>query len=291
PCREDRRGTVVRLDYGLWFCFIHASHSDGRGDLDSWSSGKTPVGALDYRLVECRGAGQLVCSHCLTLHGSGAMSGGQAWDRSSARLRLVVVFVHASHSDGRGDLDSSSSGLSSREPVLIFGRSALCRLWSAALAVCGGCFLPPKPIAIHQGPSAPSLLTWPPRTAPHLRKDHLKGPHRAVTLNEVSSSSLAACFRTGALILLRWTTMDITEQQVRPLSGVTYSVTSSRDFRAALRILTAVPKPSWTTRPTIKRRVNYLASQRTSERITPPVMRIRQGAFPGTIYQRYARSP
>ncbi|MQM18583.1 hypothetical protein Taro_051577 [Colocasia esculenta] len=38
------------------------------------------------------------------------MSGGQAWDRSPARLQLVVVFVHVSHSDGRGDLDSWSSG-------------------------------------------------------------------------------------------------------------------------------------------------------------------------------------
>ncbi|MQM06115.1 hypothetical protein Taro_038934 [Colocasia esculenta] len=41
--------------------------------------------------------------------GSRSVSGGQAWDRSPARLRLVVVFVHASHSDGRGDLDSWSS--------------------------------------------------------------------------------------------------------------------------------------------------------------------------------------
>ncbi|MQM07399.1 hypothetical protein Taro_040246, partial [Colocasia esculenta] len=62
------------------------------------------------RPSSCRGAGQLVRSHCLALHGSGAVSGGQAWDRSPARLRLVVVFVHASHSDGRGDLDSWSSG-------------------------------------------------------------------------------------------------------------------------------------------------------------------------------------
>ncbi|MQL76769.1 hypothetical protein Taro_009180 [Colocasia esculenta] len=80
------------------------------------------------RPSSCRGAGQLVRSHCLALHGSGAVSGGQAWDRSPARLRLVVVFVHASHSDGRGDLDSWSSGLCSREPVLVFVRSALCRL-------------------------------------------------------------------------------------------------------------------------------------------------------------------
>ncbi|MQL93678.1 hypothetical protein Taro_026329, partial [Colocasia esculenta] len=61
------------------------------------------------RSLGCRGAGQLGRSHCLALHGSGAVSGGQAWDRSPARLRLVVVFVHASHSDGRGDLDSWSS--------------------------------------------------------------------------------------------------------------------------------------------------------------------------------------
>ncbi|MQL87920.1 hypothetical protein Taro_020475, partial [Colocasia esculenta] len=71
----------------------------------------------------------------LALHGSGAVSGGQAWDRSPARLRLVVVFVHASLSDGRGDLDLWSSGLSSRELVLVFGRSTSCRLWSAVLAV------------------------------------------------------------------------------------------------------------------------------------------------------------
>ncbi|MQL99316.1 hypothetical protein Taro_032039 [Colocasia esculenta] len=68
------------------------------------------------------------------------MSGGQAWDRSPARLRLVVVFVHASHSDGRGDLDSWSSGLSSREPMFVIGRSALCRLWSIALAMVLGGF-------------------------------------------------------------------------------------------------------------------------------------------------------
>ncbi|MQM17875.1 hypothetical protein Taro_050855 [Colocasia esculenta] len=61
------------------------------------------------RSLECRGAGQLVRSHSLALHGSGAVSGGQAWDRSPARLRLVVVVVHASHSDGRRDLDSWSS--------------------------------------------------------------------------------------------------------------------------------------------------------------------------------------
>ncbi|MQL86911.1 hypothetical protein Taro_019446 [Colocasia esculenta] len=87
------------------------------------------------RPSSCRGAGQLVRSHCLALQSSGAVLGGQAWDRSPARLRLVVVFVHVSHSDGRGDLDSWSSGLCSREPVLVFVRSALCHLWSAALAI------------------------------------------------------------------------------------------------------------------------------------------------------------
>ncbi|MQL91666.1 hypothetical protein Taro_024282 [Colocasia esculenta] len=51
-CREDRRGTVVGPDYGLWLCFVLVSHSDGRGDMDLWSSGKTPVGAPDHRLVE-----------------------------------------------------------------------------------------------------------------------------------------------------------------------------------------------------------------------------------------------
>ncbi|MQL98548.1 hypothetical protein Taro_031258 [Colocasia esculenta] len=149
---------------------------------------------------------------------------------------------------------------------------------------CGGCFLPPKPIAIHQGPSTPSLSTWLPRTVPRLRKDHLKGPHKAITPNEASPSSLAACFRTGTLILLRWITMDITEQQVRPLSWVTCSVTSSRDFRAALHVLTAVPKPSRTTPPTIKRRVNCLVAQRASQRVTPPVMHAFQGTLPGTIW-------
>ncbi|MQL88160.1 hypothetical protein Taro_020716 [Colocasia esculenta] len=58
PCREDRCGTVVRPNYSLWLCFIHASHSDGRRDLDLWSSGKTPLGAPDYRLVECRVRGE-----------------------------------------------------------------------------------------------------------------------------------------------------------------------------------------------------------------------------------------
>ncbi|MQL68931.1 hypothetical protein Taro_001200 [Colocasia esculenta] len=44
------------------------------------------------RSLECRSAGQLVRSHCLALHGSGAVPGGQAWDRSPARLRLVALF-------------------------------------------------------------------------------------------------------------------------------------------------------------------------------------------------------
>ncbi|MQM03578.1 hypothetical protein Taro_036368 [Colocasia esculenta] len=70
------------------------------------------VGCLVWvsQSFECHGKGQLVCSHCLALYGSGTMLGGQAWDRSLARLRLVVVFVHVSHSDGRGDLDSWSNG-------------------------------------------------------------------------------------------------------------------------------------------------------------------------------------
>ncbi|MQL70148.1 hypothetical protein Taro_002450 [Colocasia esculenta] len=78
---------------------------------------RTPVLVAPLRVVseprvrpssslESHGAGQLDPSHCLALHGSGAVSGGQTWDRSPARLRLVVVFVHASHSNGRGDLDS-----------------------------------------------------------------------------------------------------------------------------------------------------------------------------------------
>ncbi|MQL90170.1 hypothetical protein Taro_022748 [Colocasia esculenta] len=39
------------------------------------------------------------------------------------------------------------------------------------------------------------------------------------------------------------------------------------------------------------RGTNCLAAQRAPERITPPVMRVHQGAFSGTIYQRYARWP
>ncbi|MQL75023.1 hypothetical protein Taro_007404, partial [Colocasia esculenta] len=79
-------------------------HFSGRRGKRCW------IAALSPGSLGCRGVGRLVRSHCLALHGSGAVSGGQTWDRSPARLRLVVVVVHASHSEGRGDLDLWSSG-------------------------------------------------------------------------------------------------------------------------------------------------------------------------------------
>ncbi|MQL99208.1 hypothetical protein Taro_031926 [Colocasia esculenta] len=105
---------------------------------------------------------------------------------------------------------------------------------------CGGCFLPPKPIMTHQGPSTPALLTWPPRTVPRLHKDHLKGPHRAITPSEAPPSSLAACFRTEGINFAALDNYRCYRTACSTPMWVTCSATSSRDFRPAHRVLTAV---------------------------------------------------
>ncbi|MQM18656.1 hypothetical protein Taro_051651 [Colocasia esculenta] len=91
-----QRGTIVRPDYGLWLCLSMRLTLTGG---ETWTRG-----------------GPLRCSCFLCRTGEG--------------LGSLLGFVREAH-----PLLYFLPGLSSREPVLVFGWSALCHLWLAVLAM------------------------------------------------------------------------------------------------------------------------------------------------------------
>ncbi|MQL76973.1 hypothetical protein Taro_009375, partial [Colocasia esculenta] len=103
--------------------------------------------------------------------------------------------------------------------------------------------------------------------------------------DRTSSSSAVAHPRAGHL------SFHTEQPRTLPISAFHHHAGHLLEVAEQLSVSSRWLQPPQATRPIIKRRVNCLASQRTPECVTPPVMRTHLGAFSGTIYQHYARLP